>query len=163
MATFTTVNGLPAHILLNHFVVVLGPLTAILAILCALWPAARRRLIWLVLVLSVGTLILTPLTTNSGAWLVGKVGASPAVKTHQELGETLIYMVAALVATVVLLTAVHIRQTRGRTVQVGLHAVIGVLVIAAAVAMLVQTYRVGESGARAAWGSTASDSAGSLP
>jgi hypothetical protein len=163
MTTVTTVNGLPAHILLNHFVVVLGPLSAILAILCALWPAARRRLIWLVLVLSVGTLILTPLTTNSGAWLVGKVGASPPVKIHEELGETLIYMVAALVATVVLLTAVHIRQTRGRAVQFGLHAVIGVLVIAAAVATLVQTYRVGESGARAAWGSTASDSAGSLP
>jgi len=163
MTTVTTVNGLPAHILLNHFVVVLGPLSAILAILCAPWPAARRRLIWLVLVLSVGTLILTPLTTNSGAWLVGKVGASPPVKIHEELGETLIYMVAALVATVVLLTAVHIRQTRGRAVQFGLHAVIGVLVIAAAVATLVQTYRVGESGARAAWGSTASDSAGSLP
>jgi hypothetical protein len=163
MTTVTTVNGLPAHILLNHFVVVLGPLSAILAILCALWPAARRRLIWLVLVLSVGTLILTPLTTSSGAWLVGKVGASPPVKIHEELGETLIYMMAALVATVVLLTAVHIRQTRGRAVQFGLHAAIGVLVIAAAVATLVQTYRVGESGARAAWGSTASDSAGSLP
>jgi hypothetical protein len=155
MATVTTVNGLPAHILLNHFVVVLGPLSAILAILCALWPAARRRLIWLVLVLSVGTLILTPLTTNSGAWLEGKVGAPPPVKVHAALGETLIYMVAALVATVVLLTAVHIRQTRGRTVQFGLHAVVGVLVVAAAVAMLVQTYRVGESGARAAWGTVA--------
>ena len=160
MATVTTVNGLPAHILLNHFVVVLGPLTAILAILCALWPAARRRLIWLVLVLSVITLILTPLTTSSGGWLVGKVGAPPPVRIHQELGETLIYMVAALVATVVLLTAVHIRQTRGLTVKVPLHAVVGVLVIAAAVATLVQTYRVGDSGARAAWGSTASDSAG---
>jgi hypothetical protein len=151
----STVNGLPAHILLNHFVVVLGPLTAILAIVCALWPAARRRLIWLVLLLSVGTLILTPLT-SSGAWLVGKVGASPPVRLHQELGETLIYMVAALVATLTLLAAVHIRQARGRTVNLALHAVVGVLVIAAAVATLVQSYRVGESGARAAWGNMAS-------
>ena len=61
----STVNGLPAHILLNHFVVVLGPLTAILAIICALWPAARRRLIWLVLLLAVVSLALTPLTVNS--------------------------------------------------------------------------------------------------
>lgn len=37
----STFNGLPAHILLNHFVVVLGPLAAILAILCVVWPAAR--------------------------------------------------------------------------------------------------------------------------
>jgi hypothetical protein len=154
----STVNGLPAHILLNHFVVVLGPLTAILAILCALWPAARRRLIWLVVLLSVGTLILTPLTTNSGAWLVGKVGESPPVRFHAELGETMIYVVAALTATVILLTAVHVRQVRGRTVRLALHAVVGGLVIVAALATLVQTYRVGESGARAAWGNLASSS-----
>jgi hypothetical protein len=158
----STVNGLPAHILLNHFIVVLGPLTAILAIMCALWPAARRRLIWLVLVLSVVTLVLTPLTTSSGAWLVGKVGASPPVQVHQALGETLIYIVAALVATVVLLTAVHLRQARGRTVKLAMHAVVGVLVIAAAGATLVQTYRIGDSGARAAWGNLASGLAANL-
>jgi glucan phosphoethanolaminetransferase (alkaline phosphatase superfamily) len=159
----STVNGLPAHILLNHFVVVLGPLTAILAIMCALWPAARRRLIWLVLVLSVITLIVTPLTTSSGAWLMGKVGAPPPVRVHAELGETMIYFVACLMAALILLAAVHIRQARGRTVRLALHAVVGVLVIAAAVATLVQTYRIGDSGARAAWGNTASDSGGSSP
>jgi hypothetical protein len=37
-----------------------------------------------------------------------------------------------------------------------LHAVVGVLVIIAAVATLVQTYRVGDSGARAAWGNVTS-------
>jgi len=152
----STVNGLPAHILLNHFVVVLGPLAAILAILCALWPAARRRLIWLVLLLAVATLALTPLTAESGEWLRDKLGpASPAIKLHQELGETLVYMVAALVATLIALAVVHIRQARGHTVKLALHAVVGVLVIAAAGATLVQSYRVGESGARAAWGTVA--------
>jgi ABC-type branched-subunit amino acid transport system permease subunit len=152
----STVNGLPAHILFNHFVVVLGPLTAILAILCALWPAARRRLIWLVLLLAVVTLVLTPLTTNSGMWLRDKLGPSPAIKSHQELGETLIYIVAALAATIVVLAAVHLRQARGRTVKLALHTVVGLLVIGAAVATLVQSYRVGESGARAAWGNMTS-------
>ena len=152
----STIHGLPAHILFNHFVVVLAPLAAILAILCALWPAARRRLIWLVLLLAVVTLVLTPVTTNSGAWLRDKLGASAAIKTHQELGETLVYIVAALVATVVVLGAVHIRQARGRTVNLALQAVVGALVVAAAVATLVQSYRVGESGARAAWGTVAS-------
>ena len=152
----STFNGLPAHILLNHFVVVLGPLTAILAILCALWPAARQRLIWLVLLLAVGTLALTPLTTSAGAWLGARVGTSPALTTHEELGETLIYIVAALVASVALLAAVHIRQTRGHTVKFALHSVVGVLVIVAAVATLVQTYRIGDSGARAAWGNLTS-------
>jgi hypothetical protein len=149
------INGLPAHILLNHFIVVLGPLAAILAILCALVPAVRRRLIWLVVLLSVITLALTPLTTNSGEWLADKVGASPAVHHHAQLGDTLVYMEAALVATVIVLAAVHVRQARERTVQVALHVVVSVLVIAAAVATLVQTYRVGESGARATWGTVA--------
>src|ERR1700752_5182459 len=114
----STFHGLPAHILLNHFVVVLAPLTAILAILCALWPAARRRLIWLVLLLAVGTLVLIPLTTSWGGWLAARVGPSPALTTHERYGDTLVYMVAALVATVTLLAAVHIRLARGRTVKV---------------------------------------------
>ncbi|HYQ35207.1 MAG TPA: DUF2231 domain-containing protein [Mycobacterium sp.] len=152
----STFNGLPAHILLNHFVVVLAPLTAVLAILCALWPAARRRLIWLVLLLAVGTLVLVPLTTNSGAWLAARVGPSTVLTTHEQLGETLIYIAAALVASVTLLTAVHIRQARGRTVKFALHSVVGVLVIVAAVTTLIQTYRIGDSGARAAWGNVTS-------
>ncbi|MCW2661034.1 MAG: hypothetical protein JWP83_2186 [Mycobacterium sp.] len=148
----STFHGLPAHILLNHFVVVLAPLTAILAILCALWPAARRRLIWLVLLLAAGTLALTPLTTSSGGWLAARVGPSPALTTHEQFGETLVYIMAGLLVSVMLLSAVHIRQARGRSVKFALHSVVGVLVIAAAVATLVQSYRVGESGARAAWG-----------
>lgn len=152
----STVNGLPAHILLNHFIVVLGPLTAILAIGCALWPAARRRLIWLVLLLAVVTLVLTPLTTDAGDWLSHRVGSSPVLTEHEKLGDTLVYIVAAQVAAVTLLAAVHVRQSVGRTVKLGLRAVVGVLVVAAAVATMVQTYRIGESGARAAWGGVAS-------
>jgi ABC-type branched-subunit amino acid transport system permease subunit len=152
----STVDGLPAHILLNHLVVVLGPLAAILAILCALWPAARQRLIWLTLVLTAITLIVTPLTANSGAWLGGKVGSSPAIETHETLGETLAYFVAALAFAVILLTALHVRKARGHAVKSAVQAVIAVLVIGAAAATLFQTYRVGESGARAAWGSVAS-------
>src|SRR5271168_4436429 len=152
----STVNGLPAHILLNHFIVVLGPLTAILAIICALWPAVRRRLIWLVLLLAVVTLVLTPVTANAGAWLSGRVSTSPVLENHEKLGETLVYIVASLVAAIALLAALHIRLARGRTVKFSLHAVVAVLVIAAAVATLVQTYRIGDSGARAAWGNVAS-------
>ncbi len=156
MPTVSTINGLPAHILLNHFVVVLAPLTAILAVLCALWPAARRRLIWLVLLLSVGALALVPLTTSSGGWLAARVDTSPGLTKHEDLGETLIYLVATLVTAVLLLTAMHVRQARGRKAPFTLHAVVGVLVIVTAVATLVQTYRIGESGARAAWGNITS-------
>lgn len=160
----STFNGLPAHILLNHFIVVLGPLVAILAIVCAVWPAVRRRLIWLLLVLAVITLVLTPLTANAGVWLGARVGStSPILANHEQLGATLIYIVAALVATVILLAAVHIRQARGAAVKASLHVVVGVLVVAAAVATLVQTYRVGDSGARAAWGNVTASPLASAP
>ncbi|BBX98819.1 DUF2231 domain-containing protein [Mycobacterium lacus] len=159
----STFNGLPTHILLNHFVLALGPLAAILAVICALWPAARRRLIWLVLMLAVVTLVLTPPTANTGVWLQGKLEPSPAIVHHRQLGETLIYMVAALVATVAVLAAVHLRTARGRSVTFAVHAVVAVLVIAAAVATLAQTYRVGESGARAAWGPVTSAQALRVP
>ena len=35
----TAINGLPGHVLLVHFLVVLVPLTALLEIVCAVWPA----------------------------------------------------------------------------------------------------------------------------
>ncbi len=149
----STVNGLPAHILLIHLVVVLGPLAAILAVICAVWPAARQRLIWPTLALAVTTLIVAPLTADSGEWLGGKVGSSPAIERHEDLGETLAYFVATLVFAVAMLAIVHVRRARGGSVKTAAHAVVAVLVIAAAAATLVQTYRVGESGARAAWGS----------
>lgn len=65
----TTLNGLPAHALFVHFIVILAPLTAILAVLCAVWPAARKRLVWLVLGLATAVVVLTPLTTEAGEWL----------------------------------------------------------------------------------------------
>ena len=43
--------------------------TAVLEILCCLWPAARRHLVWLTLVLAVATTALTPITTEAGEWL----------------------------------------------------------------------------------------------
>lgn len=152
----STVDGLPAHILLNHLVVVLGPLTAILAIMCALWPAARQRLVWLTLALAVITLIVTPLTADSGEWLAGKLGQAPAIDKHADLGETMSYFVAALAAAVVALAVAHLRRARGRAVKPVVQLVVTLLVVAAAAATLVQTYRVGDSGARAAWGSVAS-------
>jgi len=159
----STVNGLPAHILLNHVVVVLGPLAAVLAVLCAVWPAARRRLIWLVLLLAAGTLVVVPLTTGSGGWLAARVGDSPALNRHAELGETLMYYVAALVAAVALLAALHVRQTRGGRTPLAVQVLVGVLVLAAAGGATYRTYLVGDSGARAAWGDLPSTAKSSGP
>jgi uncharacterized membrane protein len=152
----STFNGLPAHVLLVHFIVVLAPLTAILAILCAVWPAARRRLVWLVLGLAAATAILTPLTTDAGQWLEKRVGRSPVLHTHTKLGDTMIYFSVALVAAALLLAFVHVREVRGKTMKPIALWFISALVIVASVATAAQVYRIGDSGAKATWGGRSS-------
>lgn len=160
------IEGLPAHILLNHFVVVLVPLTAALLILCAIWPAARQRLIWLVVALAAITAVVTPLTINAGEWLYDWLSdhqpdyLSPQLDTHAERGEHMVYFAVALLIAAALLAALHVQQGRGHQVQVVVQGLVAVLVIAVAVASLVQVHRVGYSGACAVWDATGPCSSG---
>lgn len=147
----STFNGLPAHPLLVHFIVVLVPLTAVLAILCAVWPAARRRLVWLVLALAAATTVLTPIAAEAGEWLEHRVEETPALETHEELGGTLIYFVLALLVAAILLAVVHVRSERGTPLSTVLSAVIAVFVVVAGIATTVQVLRVGHSGAESVW------------
>lgn len=148
----STFNGLPAHVLFVHFIVVLAPLTAVLAIVCAVWPAARQRLVWLVVALAVLTGLLTPLTTEAGEWLQHRVGQTPTLHTHTELGDTMIFFSMALFIAAVLLAVVHVLAGRGRSLSSTLSVLIAVFVVAAGVATIVQVYRIGDSGAKATWG-----------
>lgn len=148
----TTLNGLPAHVLLVHFIVVLAPSSAVLAIMCAVWPAARQRLVWLVVALAAITAILTPLTTVAGEWLEHRVAPTPQLHTHTQLGDTMIYFSVALLVVALLLAFAHIRERRGRSVKRALHWLIAAVVIVASVATGVQVYRIGDSGANATWG-----------
>lgn len=147
----STFNGLPVHALLVHFIVVLAPLTAILAILCAVWPAARQRLVWLVLALAVVTAGLSPLTTESGEWLEHQIEESPLVEEHAELGDTMVYFALALLIAAILLTVVYVRNKRGRALSGALSAAVTVFVVVASVATTVQVFRIGHSGANSVW------------
>lgn len=148
----TTLNGLPAHVLLVHFIVVLAPVTAVLAITCAVWSPARQRLVWLVLALAAFITVLTPLTTDAGEWLEDRVDQSPQLHTHTELGDTMIYFSVALLVVALLLAFMHIREHRGRSMKTAMHWLIAAVVIVASVATGVQVYRIGDSGATATWG-----------
>ena len=147
----STFNGLPAHVMLVHFIVVLGPLTAALAIVCTFWPAARQRLVWLVLALAVITVVLTPLTIDAGEWLAKRKGRSPLLHAHTELGDTMAYFSIALVAAAALIAFVHLREARGKSVKPIARWLIAAIVVIASVATIVQVYRVGDSGAKATW------------
>ena len=154
----STLNGLPAHPLLVHFLVVLAPLTAVLAVLCAFWPAARQRLVWLVLGLAGFVAVLTPIATEAGEWLEHKVEDSSALETHEHLGKTMIYFAAALLVAAILLAIVHWRAERGTPLSGVIAAVIAVFVLGASIATAVQVYRIGHSGAEATWGDVLTES-----
>ncbi len=147
----STFNGLPAHVLLVHFIVVLGPLTAVLAIVCTFWPAARQRLVWLVLTLALITAVLTPLTTDAGKWLAKRKGRSPLLHAHTELGDTMVYFSIALVVAAALIAFVHLREARAKSVKPVARWLIAAIVVIASVATTAQVYRIGDSGAKATW------------
>ncbi len=131
---------------------VLGPLTAVLAILCALWPAARQRLVWPVLAMAAATAVLTPIASEAGEWLEHKVEETAALETHEHLGKTMIYFSLALLVAAILLAVLHVREQRGTPLSKVLSAVLTVFIVIAGVATTVQVYRVGHSGAESVWG-----------
>ncbi|MGI5515960.1 DUF2231 domain-containing protein [Streptomyces sp. CA-106131] len=154
------VNGLPAHVLLVHFVVVLVPLSALTLVVGALWPKATRRLGLVLPVLAFVTLVSVPLTTQAGEWLERHVESDALVRRHTELGDGLLPWAAGLfvLAAVVWWTT---RRTPGTQTASAAAAVTrggGVVRIAAAVlsvvvaaGAVVDVYRIGDSGAKAAW------------
>ncbi|MEU1429689.1 DUF2231 domain-containing protein [Nocardia sp. NPDC005746] len=147
----STINGLPAHVLLVHAVVILVPLTAGLLILCAVWPAARARLIWLVVVLAVVVTVLTPITVDAGEWFQRQLGMPPLLDEHARLGRQMPYFVAPLLVPAALLAFVQLRSRRERPLGRALVAMIAVLALAAGGAATWQTFRAGDSGAHAVW------------
>lgn len=177
----TTINGLPAHILLVHAVVGLVPATAVLVVLVAVWPAARRRLTWVAAGLAVATLICVPVTTDAGEWLERRVERTALLRTHTELGDTMLPWAIGLAVVALAFLARKLLAERavrrGTTVAAGggpgparvtaggreaapvavepggriLSLVLAVLAVVVAVGSVVTVYRIGESGAAAVW------------
>ncbi|MEP6562702.1 MAG: DUF2231 domain-containing protein [Nakamurella sp.] len=147
------VSGIPVHILLVHAIVVLVPLTALMTVLSALWPAARRRIGIVTPLFGLVTLILVPITQNAGEWLQARVGNAPLINEHVELGETMLWFgiglfIASLLAWgVPTLLARNARKPPAPWIGV----VVAVIALALAGASVVQVYRVGESGSKAVW------------
>jgi hypothetical protein len=162
----TQISGLPAHVLIVHFVVVAVPLTALLLVAAAVWPAARARLGGWLPLLALVTLASVPLATHAGEWLERRVGPDPLVRRHAELGDTLLPWAIGLAVVAVAVWALDRRPARvhalaatadrpadARPAWAGTPArvVLAVLALVVAVGAVVQVYRIGESGSKAAW------------
>ncbi|MCV7154080.1 DUF2231 domain-containing protein [Mycolicibacterium pyrenivorans] len=148
-----TIAGLPAHALLVHAIVVLAPLTAVLGILCALWPAARQRFVWLVLALAVVNLVLTPLTVKAGEWLYNREDShSLILENHAERGETMIYFSIALLVMAIAIAVLHVRAGRSEAPKTVATVVVAVVALVVGVSSIVQVVRIGHAGTEAKWG-----------
>ena len=148
----TVVNGLPAHVLLVHFVVVLAPLTAVLVIVCALWPAARRHLVWLTLILAVITTVLTPITADAGEWLFDlRRNPSPVLREHADRGGWMIYFSVALLLVAVALAVLQILERRSGKRRLAAGVVLAIVALAVGISSIVQVYRIGDAGAQSVW------------
>jgi hypothetical protein len=147
------INGLPAHVLFIHFMVVLAPLTALLEILCALWRAARRRLVWFVLALAAVTTALTPVTIDAGEWLYNlRREPSPILRTHADRGEWMIYFSVAMLVVAILLAVLHVLESRSDTRRLAAKTVLVVVALAVGISSMIQIYRIGDAGSQSVWG-----------
>jgi hypothetical protein len=152
MAQVNTISGLPAHVLLVHALVVLAPLTALLEMLCAILPAARRRLVWLVLALALVTAGLTPLTTEAGEWFFNRQPhPSDILRTHAERGNWMIYFSVAMVVVALALAILHVREGRSEARRVAGPLLVAILALAVGISTIITVYRIGDSGAQSVW------------
>ena len=161
---FDLINGIPVHPLVVHAIVVLLPLALLGTIAIAVKPAWRRPYGPLVVAAVAVSAVLAPVATSSGEQLEQRVG-DPG--KHAELGDQLIWFILPLLALTVALVWVDRRATKtaapaedASTSTTGskLPTVLAALAVVAALACTVQVYRVGDSGAQAAWGDAASGS-----
>ena len=148
------VNGMPAHVLLLHFLVVLAPLTALLEIVCGLWPSARRgQLLWLTLILATVTMVLTPITINAGQWLYDlRTNPSPILREHAERGSAMIYFSVALLAVAIILVALRLTERRSEKRRLVIDIIVAIMVLAVGISSMIQIYRIGDAGAQSVWG-----------
>jgi len=149
----TTITGIPAHALLVHAIVVLGPLTALLEMLCAFWPAARRRLVWLVLAFAAVTLVLSPLTASAGEWLYNQQKQpSDILITHANRGQWMIYFSIGLLVVAIALAVLHWLESKSDKPRTAATIVVAIVALAVGVSSIVGVVRIGDAGAEAVWG-----------
>lgn len=167
------INGIPAHVLFVHAVVVLVPLTSLCLVVCAVWPPIMRRFGVALPALAVVSLIAVPLTTDAGEWLQERVPETSLTEKHTEMGGDLLPWAVGLLVVAAAVwfcyrwaaasrvpAADGGRSSARAAVDVRLRVAAGVLSAVVAAGAVVQVYRIGDSGAKAVWNGRVSSSSG---
>ncbi|HSP37705.1 MAG TPA: DUF2231 domain-containing protein [Frankiaceae bacterium] len=103
-----SVRGLPLHVLVVHAVVVLVPLSAIGALLSAVWPAVRRQFGSLAVVGAAVATVLVPIATGSGKSFARHLGAEELVRGHRTWASRMLPTMIVLLVAVLALVVVDI-------------------------------------------------------
>ena len=146
-----SINGLPAHPLLVHIVVIILPLTGAAAILGSIWPRAQRKFTFLTPLAALVGLVAVPITISAGASLASTLDEMPPILVqHMTYASSLLPLTVALfVLTAAQWAYFHFDRAPRRP---WLTVVLAVLVIAVSVATIVQVVLTGDAGSRAVWG-----------
>ncbi len=142
-----TVGGLPVHALVVHAAVVLVPLAALGAMLMALRPSFSRRFGPLVVIVAGAGALACAIARESGEQLAGRLGTP---QEHADLGAVMPYVALGLFVLILVFWLFDrgIPMNKYRPWWLSSLALVIVLVSLGAVYW---TFRVGHSGAEAAW------------
>jgi hypothetical protein len=164
LAEMESLFGLPAHPLVVHAAVVLIPLAAIGVFSIAFWPAARRRIGWVVLAVAFVGMVSAFLAQESGESLEETVPRTEAVRDHADLGESGILAGGLVFVGAAAIMAVDVVENRrvkadptftGTSSTPGSLRTIGLVVGAVAVVLAglgtARIVQIGHSGATATW------------
>jgi hypothetical protein len=160
----TVINGLPAHILLIHVVIVLVPLGALFTVLCSVWPAARARLGFISPLTCLIALVFVPITTHAGTWLRDHLraqqGDNPAIDKHANLGGTfLVYAIGLFIVSAgvwwlgrtFVMGMGPVAEPSTKTLPQWASILVAVVAVAVSAVTVWQLYRIGDSGSHAVW------------
>ncbi len=138
------IGGLPAHPLIVHLPIVLGPVVGLLALLL-LFPKWRTRLLWPTAALAVVFATSAILAAESGEQLAATLQLGEAIHEHEEAAETL-RLVGFLLAIATVGVALLGSRLKG-ALQTGAIVVVAVL----GLATIGFTVKTGHEGAKAVW------------
>lgn len=152
------IAGLPAHILLVHAVVVLGPIAGVAAIVYAVAPRWRRLLAWPLAVLSLLLVPASLVTAQAGEQLEKARPATKLIREHAEQGDVLKYVSVIFFVFVAAMIVVSYEPIGRRFAFLGNlrenRTVRIILLVAGALAgvfFIYQTIVTGHSGAVSVW------------
>jgi uncharacterized membrane protein len=143
-----TFMGLPVHVLVVHFVVVLVPVAAIGAIVMVFRPSFSRRFGVIVVITAIVGLVGSFLARLSGEQLASRKGFP---EPHTELGDVMPAIVGVFTAIVIVFWLFD-RGVPGNRARPMWLKVMAALLFVAAVVAIWWTIRVGHSGTEATWG-----------